>query len=164
MYDSIGPLVSPVCNYWWAYHLWVDQLFESVLPLSLPLKLSNLVQARDSWHEAEEGIDGHSHSRLSHEDTGLVAVKNLQTHSLELGIRDWSIVVEEFWISPDLLQVSLPESSLEDDVEDALDDWVFSIHEFRVEQCLRFRPLLDLDLARLAFKRRLNLHVISNRL
>lgn len=78
-------------------------------------------------------------------------MKHLQFHCPQVVVQDRSIVVEEFGVAPNLLQVRLAEGLLEDDVEESHANLGLVAHEVAADQSLDLSRLVNYDLAWLAF-------------
>ena len=75
--DPISALVAPISDDAGVDDLELYQFFELAVVSGVTFQVINLVKTSNGRHEAEEGVDSHSHTRLTHEDGGLVAVEHL---------------------------------------------------------------------------------------
>ena len=127
--DLVGALVAPISDHARSNDLLCDKLLVLGIIFSLLLELVDLVQAGNGGHKAEERVNSDRNSRLAHEDGSLVAFEHLQPHCCQFVIGHRSLIVEELRIATNLPQVRLPESRLEDDIKDTLDDRVLVVDE-----------------------------------
>lgn len=59
-------------------------------------------------------------------------MEHLQLHLGQLGVLDWSFIVEKLGVTTDLLQMGLSKSLLKQDIEDGLHDRVLAVDEIRI--------------------------------
>lgn len=91
-------------------------------------------------------------------------MEHLQLHRSQLGIGDWPVDVKEFRVAPNLLQVGLAESILQNDIEDGLSDRILIVDEFTIKQGLRLGAFVNYNLTGLALVGRLDVDRLLDRL
>ena len=113
--DDVGALVAPVGDDRVTGERGLDQGFPVVLTFGAPLHLVDLGETRFGAHELEDAVDAQHGSELALDRGRLEPAPHLQ---FCLRDHDRVLDVEEAGCPAHLLQIGVPESVVDDDVED----------------------------------------------
>lgn len=83
-------------------------------------------------------------------------------HFTQAVIDNRLIIVEEAWVTTDLLEMGLAECVLDDDVKDGLTNTVLAVNECLIEVCLSLGRLFNDDLARLSLPNSLDVDILGD--
>ena len=154
--DDVGSLVAPVGNNGFTTVLEFNHLLPMVLVLGRLLDLIHLVEAGLCRHELKDRVHAKHRSHSAANSSGLEPTPNLNSSLLQF---DRVRGIEESRSFTDLLEVSLPESLLDDDVQECVHhSLTFVVLGLFSQVNFNLRSLVDVDILVLALKDTLEVH------